>query len=454
MPREPKLLDEINALADSSPALKTAITKRKSNSFTYLFFSYWKWLKGESGFDWVKNIETPDQLIQHYDNLPTGKPKYVHLDAITSWLNSTHHIKTSSSSKSSMLTAIRSFYKANRSDLPKETTKFIKSDLEKERISSQTPIDLTELRNIITRGNVLERAVLLTCFQAGLGVGEFEEFNMKGYTEEFKQLLETNETPLIIKLHRPKTDNVYYSFLSKDAVNYIKLWLGERERMTGQPIKLGEPIFLVLDKKHSNREGSERSRKEGKKQVYVPVKEWTVQRIMRSLAHEVGAEFRKEFDLKKYSSVAQIRYKYHPHELRDVFKSVCTLSGVNPIASEWFLGHEIDKLGYDKSPFMDVQFFKKEYTKSERLLNLVSTTTSQEDYGRLESVIEELREENRRLKEAMSPENIKKLLLDEFKRFTSESLIQVERDVRTEAHREVLNRFARRTREKQSKSKS
>jgi hypothetical protein len=52
---------------------------------------------------------------------------------------------------------------------------------------------------------------------------------------------------------------------------------------------------------------------------------------------------------------------------------------VNPVASEFFLGHRIDKLGYDKSPEYDVDWFKREYMKVEPRLNLLSGTGNRED---------------------------------------------------------------------------
>jgi len=63
------------------------------------------------------------------------------------------------------------------------------------------------------------------------------------------------------------------------------------------------------------------------------------------------------------------RYRVHAHEFRDLVKSVCDLNGVE-VASEWFLGHDIDRLGYKKSPWYDAEFFRNEYKKVEPILNL------------------------------------------------------------------------------------
>ena len=44
-----------------------------------------------------------------------------------------------------------------------------------------------------------------------------------------------------------------------------------------------------------------------------------------------------------------IRYDLHGHEVRDTLKSLAHSIGLNDEA-EFFLGHEIDELKYDKSP--------------------------------------------------------------------------------------------------------
>lgn len=371
MKKKGNVKKEIQELLKKSRSLKTVIWRKESdtskNKFLYDFYRYWRWLQteGVKEFEWLKDIKTPDDLIKHYDSLPAGKEKYMHVDPIEFWLKSLHRI--GSNTKRSMLTSIRCFYKENRSPLPKSEVKFRKTQLEKQRIQTQCPIQLSELRSLIMRGNVLERAVLLCCFQGAMGVGEFEEFNV--WNKDLAKRLKEGEVPLLINLHRPKTDEVYYSFLEKDAVEALKLWLKERERLTGKPIEFGEPIFISLDKKRSSKE----------KKVFTAVKSWTIQRIVRTLSAEVGLEKPEKFDQEKYSAPSQIRHKFHPHELRDVFKSVCSIAGVNPIASEWFLGHKIDKLGYDKSPFIDKEFFRKEYKKAAGLLNLLSSAGAPEE---------------------------------------------------------------------------
>jgi hypothetical protein len=96
------------------------------------------------------------------------------------------------------------------------------------------------------------------------------------------------------------------------------------------------------------------------------------------------------------------RYHIHAHEFRDLFKSLCTLNGVSGVASEFFLGHKLDKTGYDKSPEYDVEWFRREYSKVEPQLNLLSGS------GKMEEIKKEVAlEAIRRFAEAFGIEPMK-----------------------------------------------
>jgi hypothetical protein len=64
---------------------------------------------------------------------------------------------------------------------------------------------------------------------------------------------------------------------------------------------------------------------------------------------------------------------------------MCTLSGVAPVASELFLGHSIDKLGYDKSPRYSEDWFRSQYEKVEPRLNLLSNPSGEDLAKRIET---------------------------------------------------------------------
>lgn len=150
----------------------------------------------------------------------------------------------------------------------------------------------------------------------------------------------------------------YYAFIGEDAKKLLKDWILMRPK--GGP----DALFITYDKR---------------KRGWVPVKGRNVADTITKVAMKIG--------LIKKSEIG--RYHIHAHEFSDLFKSLCTLSDVSPIALELFLGHTMDKLGYDKSPQYDEEWFRREYMKVEPRLNLLSNPSG----GALEARIEEIRKQ-------------------------------------------------------------
>jgi hypothetical protein len=120
------------------------------------------------------------------------------------------------------------------------------------------------------------------------------------------------------------------------------------------------------------------------KREWVPVTGRLVSDMLRKVAKKIGL----------ISPNGLNRYHIHTHEFRDLFKSLCTLNGVNQVASEFFLGHTIDKLGYDKSPQYDKEWFRQEYMKVEPMLNVLSNPEGRrktEEDIKKEAVLEAIR---------------------------------------------------------------
>lgn len=55
------------------------------------------------------------------------------------------------------------------------------------------------------------------------------------------------------------------------------------------------------------------------------------------------------------------RYRIHGHEFRDTFRTTCKVTGVDQAVAEFFIGHSIDVLGYDKSPWVYPEHFREQY---------------------------------------------------------------------------------------------
>jgi hypothetical protein len=62
---------------------------------------------------------------------------------------------------------------------------------------------------------------------------------------------------------------------------------------------------------------------------------------------------------------ARIRYGWHSHEARDTIRTLAR-GRADIVVAEFILGHEIDKLGYDKSPWENPAYYRQEYSKISR----------------------------------------------------------------------------------------
>jgi hypothetical protein len=203
---------------------------------------------------------------------------------------------------------------------------------------------LDEVRKLIMNVRHPYKAALMTILQSAMGLEEFEEFNLAGWRKAVKNL-DASE-PLRIDLYREKTSKTqvkkYYTWIGRDAKELLKEWLLIRPENSGN-----DALFQVYNKNVGE---------------FVPLSGRGLSDCVRETAKRIG--------LIKPNQLR--RYHVHAHEFRDLFKSLCTLSGVNPLASEFFMGHDIDKLGYDKSPQYDESWFKREYLKIEPKLNILS----------------------------------------------------------------------------------
>jgi uncharacterized coiled-coil protein SlyX len=145
---------------------------------------------------------------------------------------------------------------------------------------------------------------------------------------------------------RVKTGKQYYTFISSDAVKALQSWMNIRQTLTGQAMSAGAPIFITNQK--------------------TAVAKAMLSSLFNRLAFASGLEVRK------YGRASEVRYRFHSHELRDTFRSACTMAGVAYAVSEFLIGHEIDKLHYDKSPSVYPDHFRNEYMKVEGYVNIFS----------------------------------------------------------------------------------
>ncbi len=338
----------------------SALSPSTARSFVYYFLHYLKWVKNKGYW------QSAQEMIDDCKKLPQDE-RYKHLDVVLKYIRS---LKTGISDRKNRFTTIRNFYDFHRVPLPRPSKAdiarcFRPSEADKRRAIDTKPLEIDEVRRIILNASQPYNAAFMVMFQSAMGLSEFEQFNTISWKKVVKEL--DREGPIRIDLVREKTSRQsirkYYTFIGEDAKMLIKEWLDMR------PDAKVDALFVTYNKN---------------KKEWVPLTGRLISNMLTKVAKKVGLITPNGLN----------RYHIHMHEFRDLFKSLCTLNGINQVASEFFLGHTIDKLGYDKSPQYDEEWFRQEYMKVEPVLNILSNPEGRrktEEEIKKEAVLEAIR---------------------------------------------------------------
>jgi hypothetical protein len=273
--------------------------------------------------------------------------RYKHFDAVNAYITSRH---TGTYDKRGTWNAVRNFYLHHHCQFPRLTRAeaekmFAISELDKKRARELVPLQLEEVRQLIIHAKMPYQAVFCIMLQAPMSIQEFKDFNRNQWQDVVKNLGKPG--PIQVNMIRSKTSRgkvqKYYVFLSQDSKELLSAWLRIRP-------KTNDPHCFLSFQKNDKK--------------WVPVGN-QIGAMVTETARRAGL-------IGKGTDGAASRYHIHAHEFRDLFKSMCSIRGVREIASEWFLGHDLDRLGYDKSPYYDVNLFLREYKKVEPVLNVIS----------------------------------------------------------------------------------
>jgi integrase len=222
-------------------------------------------------------------------------------------------------------------------------------------------------RDVVTKEEIIkvlkvaplrEKAIIMTIASGGFRLNAALNLQVKHFRDKI-----WNPTLPCYSVEIPeslsKEREPYLTFISSEACEYIRKLLIERQK-AGEKID-GETYLFVADRKTT------------------PLSDHRFENIWRKLCEEAGLDLRP-VTIKGYHPVGRgngfekgsVRYNTRIHSLRKFFKTACSISGVDRMASEAFLGHSLSKFGVES--IYDFCVTKLEWLRDEYLKALPNVT--------------------------------------------------------------------------------
>jgi len=278
-------------------------------------------------------------------------------------------------SKRFIYSALRSFFLHNRAELPRDKSFRLRGD----RPRVVGGLTVGEVRRILDSCNECHRAVFLCMLQAGMGIGELLRWSREGL-QSLRDQIQRGVHPVRIDLpgrKQGRNRRPYYTFIGRDAVDALKVWLRLRPRGT-------DDIFV--------------------NQLGRPLSDHGVRTYWTKHLKRLGIIEKPD------DAGPSTRYGKNLHELRDLFRTRWQMSGAAPAVAEFMMGHVVDPLGYNKF-WRDPDYVADEYLKAEPWLNVVSEEPEKVHVRDLHRMKRDYEERLRRFREEM-----RELVREELKR--------------------------------------
>lgn len=273
--------------------------------------------------------------------------QYEVLDQIQGFVNT---IQGAYATKQHAYVAVRSFFLHNRVMLAKDPSFRIRAD----KPPTERRLDPVVLRELIgfaplwLRSMILVKWMSISDTQGTVYIGQH-------YAGPIVEAIENNTNPVKLRmLGRKRSRNIrpFYTFTGKDSLDSLKEYF---ERVRGYP-KPNEPIWV-----YEAGPGDLRGK---------PVTTTGFLSAWTRLC--LRAKLRP-----KPSGNRGARYGYNIHNTRDIAISLLnTVEGLNPLCPDFWAGHEIDDLGYNKFYELKPDYVEDQYRLAEPYLNIISNQTS------------------------------------------------------------------------------
>ena len=208
------------------------------------------------------------------------------------------------------------FYRANNYRVNVKASRDFKALPENTRFNWT----INDIRNMVNHARSLrDRAIILVQFQSGMDDSTFCSLNIGHVRRE----LQENRIPLKLDLQRRKEGLPYISFIGKDGVEALKVYLQEQIIKEGRKglddFKDEEPLFIVESWKRKKLER---------------IQPRHIQSVFRGLALETGLITKEYLESNHWNPV-------RAHALRSAFMSLMRSAGLNEQDIDFMVGHKI-----------------------------------------------------------------------------------------------------------------
>lgn len=323
-------------------------------------------------FDWLKETKrvtlSPSELLKvNLENVyGSGPTEVVKKREHTDWLQEYISLNGplggySNSYRRTAATAIRSFYIRNDSPLFGDFE--VPFNTYEQKLTRQ--ISVADARRYISILPLRSKVICTCLLQCGMRITEFLHLQWKAV----QRSIETEEVPAKILLRNDR-GREYFTFLGNDGLAAIKLYLSYRRSLVRKNIQPDEYVFI-------NDVGCKSYRTDRPL-----LKDYVERQIVRAVTAK---------GLTEKKTGQQWRCEFHPHALRHLFKTECAHAGINPMISEYWMGHDKGvEYVYNHQHELHPEDFVEAYRKVEPYLSISTPEDWTEQQERMQAMEERL----------------------------------------------------------------
>ncbi len=243
-----------------------------------------------------------------------------------------------------ILSTIRSFfvYHLDEYGFPKESYRKIISVLKSPLRKVEKRLSLVELNQVAIKSTPMYRAVIKGMLVSGMGEDEIVRFSNQGISVLEEAMANPVDDELIEIYLGPRKSNVdksFYVYIGGGAYRELKKWLKVREKIER---RFNDPELKA------RRERDAQGVREFPDSIFVtntftPLSTSGLYTYFSRKMEQLG------FIEKEEKGGPGTRYNKNPHQIRSKFRTQWSMSRMNPDIGEYFMGHTVDSLDYNRA---------------------------------------------------------------------------------------------------------